>query len=140
MAYPNLPENTGPLQTQDCDCIVSLPVQSTTSMRFNMTITEGNNLILKNVGNVNAIYVSDSLAEESVSVAPGQTYAVSSAVMALCVKTDSPVMANLLVNGQGIAFNVTNMLFIDEVLDSFEISTPSTATKDANVALFYVLK
>lgn len=141
MGYPNLPVKTGPLMTQDCDCIVSLPDQPTTSLRFNMTVTEGQNLILKNVGTINATYASNNVAEEFVTIAPGQTYTVNQPTVALCIKTSALVQANLMVNGQGLAFSVTKMLFIDEALDSFSITNPTgTGATNTTVALFYALK
>jgi hypothetical protein len=141
MGYPNLPVNTGPLITQDCDCIVTLPEQSTTSLRFNMTVTEGQNLVLKNVGTLNATYPSDNVAEESLTLVPGQTFVLNQSVIALCVKTNALVQVNLIVNGIGMAFSVSKMLFIDETLDSFTITNPTgTNATNANVALFYAIK
>jgi hypothetical protein len=141
MGYPNLPVNTGPLMTQDCDCIVTLPEQSTTSLRFNMTVTEGQNLVLKNVGTLNATYPSDNVAEESLTLVPGQTFVLNQSVIALCVKTNALVQVNLIVNGIGMAFSVSKMLFIDETLDSFTITNPTgTNATNANVALFYAIK
>lgn len=141
MGYPNLAVNTGPLMTQDCDCIVTLPEQSTTSLRFNMTVTEGQNLVLKNVGTLNAAYPSDNVAEESLTLVPGQTFALNQPVIALCIKTSGLVQVNLIANGVGMAFSVSKMLFIDETLDSFTITNPTgTGATNANVALFYAVK
>lgn len=141
MEYPNLPVNTGPQTMQDCDCIISLPVQSTTSLRFKMEVTEGQNLILKNVGTLNATYVSDSVAEEFVTIAPGQTYTANRNTMALCIKPSSMVQVNLTINGQSLMFSVSKMLFIDEELDEFAITNPaSTDAKSVDVAIFYALK
>ena len=141
MGYPNLPVNTEPLMTQDCDCIVTLPEQPTTSLRFNMTVTEGQNLILKNVGTMNATYASNNVAEESLTLVPGQTFNLNQPVIALCIKTTGLVQVNLMVNGVGMAFSVTKMLFIDEVLDSFSITNPAgTGAVNADIALFYAIK
>lgn len=141
MGYPNLPVNTGPIMTQDCDCIVTLPDQPTTSLRFNMTVTEGQNLILKNVGTMNATYASNNVAEESLTLIPGQTFNQNQPVVALCIKTTGLVQVNLMVNGVGMAFSVTKMLFIDEVLDSFSITNPTgIGAVNADIALFYAIK
>lgn len=127
----------------DClDCIVSLPVQPTTSMRFSTTITEGQNLVLKNVGTINATYPSDNVAEQSVTIPPGQFYSLSQPLVALCVKVSSTALVNLLASGgTAIAVNVSKMLFIDEELEGFEISAPTgTNAPDVRVDLFYAVK
>lgn len=142
MSYPNLPIDTASLTVSGDDTrIVSLPNQPTTSLRFNMTVTEGQNLILKNVGTMNATYASEGVAEQSVALPVGTFYSVTQPVVALCVKPSGPITVNLLIGGQGTLLNVTKMLFIDEELDGFEINNPTSSTAtDVQAALFYVLK
>lgn len=125
----------------DCaDCIVSLPVQPTTSMRYNMTISEGQNLVLKNVGTLNATYASDNVAQQLVTIQPGQFFSINQKMIALCIKVSSNAVVNLIGSGGAIAFNVSKMLFIDETLDGVEVSVPAGADAvPVTVAFFYVI-
>jgi hypothetical protein len=136
---PPIPANPNP----NClDEIVTLPVQSTTSLRFNMNITQGQNLVLKNVGTLNATYASDNVAQESVTIPPGEFYAVNQPIVALCVQVTAPAMVNLMLSG-GVAFavNVSNMFFIDEALQGFEVSAPAgTNAPTVRANLFYAIQ
>jgi hypothetical protein len=145
MGYPVIQGTGVPanMLVGDCtDCIVSLPVQSTTSMRFSMTITEGQNLVLKNVGTINATYASDNVAEESVTIPPGEFFSINQPLVALCIRVSSVALVNMIVSGgTAIAMNVSKMIFIDEELEGFEISAPAgTDAPDVRVDLFYALK
>lgn len=141
MSYPVI--NTPPLPaTDNCtDCIVTLPVQSTTSMRFNMTVTEGQNLVLKNVGNINATYVSDNVGEQLVTIQPGEFFSISQNMVAICVQVSSVALVNLLMSGgTAVALNVSKMLFIDEALEGVEVSVPTGADAvPVTVSFYYAL-
>jgi hypothetical protein len=139
MGYPVI--NTPPLPaTSNCtDCIVSLPAQSTTSMRFNMTVTQGENLVLKNVGTINATYASDNVAQELVTIQPGAFFSITQNMIALCIQVSSTALVNLIVSGgTAVAFNVSKMIFIDEELEGVEVSVPAGAEAvPVTVAFFY---
>jgi hypothetical protein len=138
MGYPVI--NTPPLPaTQNCtDCIVSLPVQSTTSLRFNTIITQGENLVLKNVGTINATYVSDNVAEELVTIQPGAFFSITQNMIALCIQVSSPALVNLIMSGgTAVAFNVSKMIFIDEALQGVEVSVPAGANAVPVTVSFY---
>jgi hypothetical protein len=139
MSYPTI--QTPPVSTNpECaQCIVSLPVQSTTSMRFNMNITQGENLVLKNVGTINATYASDNVAQELVTIQPGAFFSITQNLIALCIQVSSTALVNLIMSGgTAVAFNVSNMLFIDEPLQGVEVSVPTgTGAVPVTVAFFY---
>jgi hypothetical protein len=143
MAYPVIQTPPVPAANSgDClDCIVSLPVQSTTSMRFSTTITEGQNLVLRNVGTINATYTTDNVAEESLTIQPGTFFTVNQPTSALLVRVSSDAVVNLILAGDvAIALNVAKMIFIDQELQGFEVSVP--AGQDAvavQVDLFYAI-
>lgn len=140
MGYPTI--QTPPVSTNaNCtDCIVTLPVQSTTSMRFNMTVTEGQNLVLKNVGTINATYASDSVAEELITIQPGAFFTITQNMIALCIQVSSTALVNLIMSGgTAVAFNVSKMIFIDEALEGVEVSVPTGANAvPVTVSFFYV--
>ncbi len=142
MSYPTI--NPAPISSNsNCtDCIVTLPPQPTTSLRFNMNITQGQNLVLKNVGTINATYPSDSVAQESLTIQPGEFFSINQPMIALCIQVSSPILVNLnLGGGTAIAFNVSTMLFLDENLDGIEISVPTGPEAVAvTVALFYAIQ
>jgi hypothetical protein len=141
MGYPSI--NPPPVSTNaNCaECIVTLPVQSTTSMRFNMNVTKGQNLVLENVGIINATYASNNVAQETVTIAPGGFFNISQSMIALCIKVSSPALVNLnLGGGTAVAFTVNTLLFIDEALSGVEISVPTgTNAVSVNVSLFYAM-
>ena len=141
MSYPVI--QMPPVSTNaNCEeCIVSLPTQPTTSMRFKMEITEGQNLVLKNVGTINATYASNSVAEELVTIQPGAFFSINQPLMALCVKVSSTAVVNLIMSGgTAVAFNVSKMIFIDEPLVGVEVSVPAgTGAVPVTVAFFYAI-
>jgi hypothetical protein len=141
MSYPVI--QLPPISTNsNCEeCIVTLPAQSTTSMRFNMIVTEGQNLVLKNVGTINATYASDNVAEELVTIQPGAFFSINQPLIALCVKVSSVAVVNLIMSGgTAVAFNVSQMIFIDEPLQGVEVSVPTgTGAVPVTVSLFYAM-
>jgi hypothetical protein len=141
MSYPVI--ITPPLPaTDNCtDCIVSLPAQSTTSLRFNTTITQGENLVLKNVGTINATYVSDNVAQELVTLQPGEFFSITQNIIALCIQVSSTALVNLVMTGgTAVALNVSKMIFIDEALQGVEVSVPTGADAvPVTFSFFYAL-
>jgi hypothetical protein len=141
MSYPTI--QTPPVSTNpNCaECIVTLPPQSTTTLRFNMNITKGQNLVLSNVGTINATFASNNVAQETVTIPPGGFFNINQSMIALCIQVSSPALVNLnLGGGTAVAFNVNTMLFIDEALTGVEISVPTgTNAVAVNVSLFYAM-
>jgi hypothetical protein len=141
MGYPTI--QTPPVSSNSncAECIVTLPVQSTTSMRFNMNITQGENLVLKHVGTINATYASDNVAQELVTILPGAFFSINQNMIALCIQVSSPALVNLIMSGgTAVAFNVSNMLFIDEALEGVEVSVPTgTGAAPVTVSFFYAM-
>jgi hypothetical protein len=141
MGYPVIQTPPLPATSNCSDCIVSLPVQPTTSLRFNTIITQGENLVLKNVGTINATYASDNVAQEIVTIPPGEFFSITQNMTALCIQVSSTAVVNLLVSGgTAVAFNVSKMIFIDEALEGVEVSVP--AGEDAvtvTASFFYAM-
>lgn len=117
------------------DCIVSLPAQPPTSMKFSVSVTEGFNSILKRVGTVNGIYPSASMALDGPTLAPGASYAIG-ATKSLCIGTSAPLQVTVTVGSITMTFNVNSLLILDDAYTSVRITNPST-TINAVVALFY---
>jgi hypothetical protein len=144
MSYPVInppPSASGETVGTCTDCIVSLPSQPTTSMRFQTIITQGQNLVLTNVGTINATYPSNNVAEQQVTIPPGEFFAINQPVLAMCVQVNAPAVVNLILpGGTAIALNVAQMIFIDEALQGFEISSPSgTSAPTVTANVFYAL-
>jgi hypothetical protein len=110
-------------------------------MRFNMNITQGENLVLKHVGTINATYASDNVAQELVTILPGAFFSINQNMIALCIQVSSPALVNLIMSGgTAVAFNVSNMLFIDEALEGVEVSVPTgTGAAPVTVSFFYAM-
>lgn len=141
MSYPTI--QTPPVSSNpNCaDCIVTLPPQPTTSMRFNMLISEGQNLVLKHVGAINSTYASDNVAQESVTIQPGAFFSITQNMIAICVQVSSTALVNLIMSGgTAVAFNVAKMIFIDEPLQGVEVSVPTgTGAVPVTVAFYYAM-
>lgn len=124
------------------DCIVTLPVQPNTSMRYSVVVTEGNNLILKNRGQIDAVYASNTLGAEHVTLGPQQQYTWSQPFSSLCIGTDQPVQVSLMTAVSTVVFTVTKLLIIDQQFIGLSILNPASDTTvpvgpTANVALYF---
>lgn len=141
MSYPTIQTPPVPSSSNCTDCIVTLPAQPTTSLRFNMNITQGENLVLKNVGTINATYASDNVAQELVTIQPGAFFSINQSMIALCIKVSSAALVNLIMSGgTAVAFNVSKMIFIDEALEGVEVSVPTGASAvPVTVSFFYAM-
>ena len=124
MGYPNLPVNTGPLMTQDCDCIVSLPAVPKTSLSFSVNVEEGNNLVRSHVGFFRSTYPSENLAEMGIVLNAGDAYTLSN-VSTLCVSTNTPLQVTVRVADSLYTFNVNKMLLLDDTYDAVTIANPA---------------
>src|SRR6266702_7412661 len=91
------------------DCIVSLPVQPSTSMVFEVSISEGIKSVIKRLGVARGYYPADNLSSLALSLAPGGAYTVGP-FTSLLVTTDTPVQVTVVIAGQAMTFNVNSLL------------------------------
>lgn len=123
------------------DCIVTLPVQPTTSLRYSVVVTEGNNLVLKNRGTIEAVYASNTLGSEHLTLTPQQQYSWSQSFTSLCISTDQPIQVSLKTAVSTVVFTVTKVLVIDQPFIGVTILNPASNVAPvgptANVAMYF---
>lgn len=119
------------------DCIISLPPQPKTSMKFSIEVSEGFNAVIKRVGTVIGYYPSDNVTTESVQLTPGSSYTWIQGFGAVCIGTSLPVQATTAFNTIVNTFNIQSVFVSDQGFTSITITNPLNATQTANVAIFY---
>lgn len=120
-------------------CIVSLPDQPKTSMRYEVSVTEGLNAILNHVGTVNGYYPSNTLGTENLSLAPGSSYTWTTEFASVCIGTTQPIQVTSALGAAINTFNVQSVYVTDQGFTSMTVTNPATATQTANVAIFYTV-
>lgn len=124
------------------DCIVTLPTQPNTSLRYSVVVTEGNNAILKNRGAIEAVYASNTLGTEFLSLTPQQQYSWSQPFNSLCIGTDQTIQVSLKTAVSTVVFNVSKLLVIDQPFIGLTILNPASNTTTpvgptANVSIYF---
>ena len=118
------------------DCIISLPPQPLTSLRFRVDVNTGYNKILKHVTTANGYYPSDDLGVQALTLAASSSYAHTTGVTALFVSTDQPLQVTVTIGNAAMTFNVNSLLILDDTYTSFTVANTST-TNVANLSLAY---
>lgn len=118
------------------DCIVSLPPQPLTSLRFRVDVTTGYNKVLKHVTTANGYYPSDDLGTQTLTLAASSSYSHPTGISALFVSTDQPLQVTVTIGNVALTFNVNSLLILDDTYTSFTVANTST-TNVANVGLAY---
>jgi hypothetical protein len=137
MSYPTI--QTPPVSSNpNCaECIVTLPVQPTTSLILSAEVREGNNAVLKQVASKTANYPAQNIYEVGVNLAPGASYTIG-ATSVTCIFTSSPLQVTFSLNGNLTTFNVNNLLILDDSHDSVTITnSAATGGPTASVSISY---
>jgi hypothetical protein len=118
------------------DCIISVPNNSTLSLKYKVSVQEGINHVIKNKGEVNGYYPCSTTNVQGLTLAPGATYAPTQSATSILLSVDAPVQ--LTIFRDLVAFTVTvNQLFImDDSITRFSI-TNTSSTVTANLFLGY---
>lgn len=117
------------------DCIVSLPVQPSTSMVFEVQVSEGIRSVIKRLGFARGYYPADNVGSSGLALAPGGSYSTGP-VTSLLVSTDQPIQVTVSVAGQAMTFNVKSLLILDDAYDSVTVTNPGAATQNAQVGIY----
>jgi hypothetical protein len=118
------------------DGVVSLPVQPATTMKYEVKVSEGLNSVIRRVGTVSSYIGANTLAAESVTIAPNANVTVTG-ISSICIGTDAPLQVTLTIGAVSMTIPVNSTLVLDGNYDSVTIANPSAATATANVSLFY---
>ena len=119
------------------DCIITLPPQPKTSMKFSIEVSEGFNAVIKRVGTVIGYYPSNNLATESVQLTPGSSYTWNQGFGSVCIGTSLPLQMTTAFNTVVNTFNIQSVFVSDQGFTSITLTNPSTATQTAKIAIFY---
>lgn len=120
--------------------IISVPAHSRTSMRYEVQVEQGINLVTKKVGQQAAYVPSSGIGIEQVELAAGKSF-ISPAVTSVCVMTDTPVQVTVVSGTVTMTFVVNSVLVLDDNYSSVTVSNPNAApsTIVAHVSVFYTM-
>jgi len=121
------------------DCIISLPPQPKTSMKFAVEVSEGFNAVIKRVGTVIGYYPSNNIGTESIELTPGSSYTWSQGFSAVCIGTSLPLQMTTASGTVVNTFNIQSVFVSDQGFTSVTLTNPSTATQTAKIAIFYAV-
>jgi hypothetical protein len=124
------------------DCIVSLPTQPLTSLKFKIVAQQGMGGIIRTLGTYNAYYPAANISSEQLIVlAESGTFApvLPSALKALSVYVTGGPVTVALTNGEVVStLTVNTILIVDDAYTAVAITNPST-TASVQVQLNYCM-
>lgn len=123
-------------QCKDC-CIVSIPAYPQSGLQYQISVNQGQNLVLKSLGTSLGYYPADMITSTGIPMAPGSTWVSGASASSVLIITDQPLQVTLASESITQTLNVNQLLLVDDVYDSVTIQNPSTATETANVSVFY---
>jgi hypothetical protein len=111
----------------DCqDCIVSLPVVSTTSMKLSVQVSMGYNLLLRRVGTYNQVYANDQTLDTFVEIAASGNYAIPNGTQVFFLSVSAPVTVTAVIETISYTFPVQSLLILDTPYASIQVNNAST--------------
>jgi hypothetical protein len=124
------------------DCIVSLPAQPITSLKFKIVAQQGNGGIIRTLGTYNAYYPAANISSEQLIVlAESGTFSpvLPTALKALSVYVSGGPVTVALTKGEIVStLTVNTILIVDDAYTAVTITNPST-TASVQVQLNYCM-
>ncbi len=124
------------MASSTCNCITENPVPSRASVRLEVGVTAGSNLVLRSVGSFAQIYHDDQSAQFKLSLAAGAVYTVTGGTSLLFLSVSGPVtvaLTPITVGGTVISMTVNSLLVQDGSWASVTLTNPGTTAVDVNM-------